>query len=195
MAVSWQFNKSLLLQNYFWIDGVKTLLLLRHAKSAWSDPRLDDHQRPLNGRGERAAKVMADHIARQAARPELILCSTAMRTRQTLAPVLKRLGPPAPPVSLEDGLYLASEQTLLGYLRAVPNDVSSVLLIAHNDGIGDLAKMLAGSGPPDALARLREKYPTGALATLRVPDRPWRDLAPGSAELVAFVLPRDLLGT
>ena len=66
---------------------MKTLLLLRHAKSAWSDPRLDDHDRPLNGRGERAAKAMADHIAREGPRPDLILCSTAMRTRQTLAPL------------------------------------------------------------------------------------------------------------
>lgn len=174
---------------------MKTLLLLRHAKSAWSDPRLADHERPLNGRGERAAKAMADHIAHQGLRPDLILCSTAMRTRQTLAPLLKRLEAPAPPISLEDGLYLASEQVLLAHLRAVPDDVSTVLLIAHNDGIGELARMLAGSGPAGALARLREKYPTGALATLQVAAGPWRDLAPGSAELVAFVRPRDLTVT
>jgi phosphohistidine phosphatase len=172
---------------------VKTLLLLRHAKSAWSDPRLDDHDRPLNGRGERSAKAMADHIARQGPRPDLILCSTAMRTRQTLEPLLKRLPAPAPPISLEDGLYLASEQLLLARLRAVPDAVSTVLLIGHNDGIGELAQMLAGSGPADALAKLREKYPTGTLATLQVPDGPWSDLAPGSTELVAFVRPRDLM--
>ena len=171
---------------------MKTLLLLRHAKSAWSDARLDDHDRPLNGRGERAAKAMADHIAGNAPRPDLILCSTAMRTRQTLAPLLKRLGSPAPPISLENGLYLASEDVLLAHLQAVGNDVSTALLIGHNDGIGQLAAALPGSGPPDALARLREKYPTGALAVLRLPDGPWRDLGPGSAELVEFVRPRDL---
>src|SRR6266849_3623881 len=125
----------------------KTILLLRHAKSAWSDPRLDDHERPLNRRGEQAAKAMADHIARREPRPELILCSTAMRTRQTLAPLVKLLD-------------------------------ATVLLIGHNDGIWHLAEALAGNGPAAALAALREKYPTGALATLRVPDGPWRDLAP-----------------
>jgi phosphohistidine phosphatase len=174
---------------------VKTILLLRHAKSAWSDARLDDHERPLSRRGEQAAKAMADHMARQGPRPDLILCSTAMRTRQTLAPLVKRLTAPAPPISLEKALYLASEETLLAHLKAVTDDVATVLLIAHNDGIWHLAEVLAGSGAADALASLREKYPTGTLATLRVPDRPWRDLALGSAELVAFVRPRDLAVT
>jgi phosphohistidine phosphatase len=174
---------------------MKTLLLLRHAKSAWSDPRLDDHDRPLNGRGERAAKAMADHIARRGPRPDLILCSTAMRTRQTLAPLLKRLGSPAPPISLENGLYLASEDALLARLQAVAGDMPTVLLIGHNDGIGQLAADLAGNGPPDALAALREKYPTGALAVLRMPDGSWSDLKVGSAKLLEFVRPRDLAVT
>jgi phosphohistidine phosphatase len=174
---------------------VKTLLLLRHAKSAWSDPRLDDHDRPLNGRGERAAKAMADHIARQGPHPDLILCSTAMRTRQTLAPLLKRLPSPAPPISLENGLYLASEDVLLARLQAVADDVPTVLLIGHNDGIGQLAADLAGSGPSEALAGVREKFPTGALATLRTPDGSWSDLKSGAAKLLDFVRPRDLAVT
>ena len=138
---------------------------------------------------------MADHLARLGPRPDLILCSTAVRTRQTLMPLLKRLADPAPPISLEDRLYLAAEDTLLNRLRLVPDEVSTVLLIAHNDGIARLAELLAGSGPPNVLAKLREKYTTGALATLRTPDGPWCDLAPGSAELVAFVRPRDLMVT
>jgi phosphohistidine phosphatase len=174
---------------------VKTLLLLRHAKSAWSDPKLDDHDRPLNGRGERAAKAVADHIAGQGLRPDLILCSTAIRTRQTLAPLIKRLGTPAPPISLESGLYLASEVALLARLQAVADDVPTLLLIGHNDGIGQLAADLAGSGPPEALSALREKYPTGALAVLGLRDGPWSDLQVGSAVLLNFVRPRDLAVT
>ncbi len=172
---------------------MKTILLLRHAKSAWSNPRLDDHDRPLNRRGERAAQAMADHIARRSPHPDLILCSTATRTRQTLAPLLKRLAGPAPPVSFERDLYLASEDTLLSHLQALSDDVSTALLIAHNDGIARLAEMLAGAGPADAMARLHEKYPTGALATLRAPDGRWRDLGPHAGELLAFVRPRDLI--
>jgi len=70
--------------------------------------------------------------------------------------------------------------------------VPTVLLIGHNDGIGQLAADLAGSGPPEALAALREKYPTGTLAVLQVPDGPWNDLEPGAAKLLHFVRPRDL---
>ena len=173
---------------------MKTVLLLRHAKSAWGQAGLDDHERPLNKRGERAAEAMAEHIVHNAPRPDLILCSTAVRTRQTLAPLVHRLANPAPPIALEKGLYLATEGELLVRLRAVPEEVRTVLLIGHNEGIGELANALAGDGEPATLARLHEKYPTGALATLRLGEVPWQDLAPGHADLVAFVRPRDISG-
>ncbi len=171
---------------------VKNILLLRHAKSAWSDLALSDHDRPLNRRGERAAKAIADHLAHHGPRPDLVLCSNAVRARQTLAPIIKRLGKTSPPVMLEDTLYLASESSLLARLQAVADDVATVLLVGHNDGIWRLAEMLAGHGPPARLAALEEKYPTGTLTTLRLPGGPWCDLAAGSGELVAFTLPRDL---
>ena len=171
---------------------MKTLLLLRHAKSAWGQPGLDDHERPLNKRGERAAEIMAEYIVHNAPRPGLILCSTAVRTRQTLAPLVHRLANPAPPIALEKGLYLATERELLVRLRAVPEEVRTVLLIGHNEGIGELARALAGDGEPNLLARLLEKFPTAALATLRLGEFPWQDLAPGQAELLAFVRPRDV---
>jgi phosphohistidine phosphatase len=171
---------------------VKTILLLRHAKSAWDDATLQDHDRPLSGRGERAAKAVADHLSSHGPRPDLILCSTATRTRQTLAPLVKALEAPAPPIALEKGLYLASEDALLERLQALPEEVGTVLLIGHNDGIGELAADLAGKGPRDALAALRTKFPTGALATLRLPSGPWSALAPGACELVDFVRPRDI---
>jgi phosphohistidine phosphatase len=173
---------------------VKTILLLRHAKSAWGQPGLDDHERPLNKRGARAAEAMADHIVRKAPRPDLVLCSTAVRTRQTLAPLVQRLVPPAPPIALEKSLYLAPEAILLARLQAVPDDIRTVLLIGHNEGIGELAEALAGTGDPRALDRLHEKYPTGALATFEIPDGSWRELAPGEGDLLSFVRPRDLEG-
>lgn len=172
--------------------AIKTILLLRHAKSGWDDPGLDDHERPLSKRGERAAETMAEHIVHNAPRPDLILCSTAVRTRQTLAPLVHRLANPAPPIALEKGLYLATERELLVRLRAVGEEVRTVLLIGHNEGIGELASALAGDGEPALLARLHEKFPTAALATLRLGEGPWQDLAPGHAELLAFVRPRDV---
>ena len=124
----------------------KTILLLRHAKSAWGHAALADHDRPLNRRGERAAEAMADHIVRHTPRPDMILCSTATRTRQTLAPLVLRLAAPAPPIALEKSLYLASEDALLARLQAVPDHVGTVLMIGHNDGIWRLAETLGGQG-------------------------------------------------
>jgi phosphohistidine phosphatase len=171
---------------------LKTIFLLRHAKSAWSDPRLGDHDRPLSARGERAAEAMAAHIARLKPRPELMICSTALRTRQTLAPVVKKLGPSAPPIALEDDLYLATEDMLVSRLHALSESVKSVLLIGHNDGIWHLAERLAGHGPAALRQELAQKFPTGALATLRFGDQPWAELDWGTAKLAAFVRPRDL---
>ena len=173
---------------------MKSILLLRHAKSAWDQPGLDDHDRPLNRRGERAAEAMAIHIVRNVPRPDLILCSTAVRTRQTLAPLVYRLTAPAPPIALERGLYLASASALLDRLRALEEEVGTVLLIGHNGGIGELAENLAGSGRATDLTALRTKYPTGTLAMMRAPAALWSGLTLGSAELLSFVRPRDLLG-
>jgi phosphohistidine phosphatase len=166
--------------------------LLRHAKSAWGDPRLADHDRPLNGRGERAAEVMARYVASQAPRPDLILCSTAVRARQTLAPLVPLLAPPAPPIALERGLYLASEDALLARLRALPQETGTVLLVGHNEGLWHFAVELTGNGKPGPVGALKEKFPTGALAILEVPIDRWEQLAPSSATLVVFVRPRDL---
>ena len=106
-----------------------------------------------------------------------------------------KLGEFFPPISLENGLYLASEEVLLAHIRAAADEVPTVLLIGHNDGIGQLAADLADSGPPEALAAMRAKFPTGALAVLHVPDGPWSDLKPGTGKLLAFVRPRDLAVT
>jgi phosphohistidine phosphatase len=174
---------------------VKTVLLLRHAKSAWDHAGLADHERPLNQRGERTAEAMAEHIAKKSPRPDLILCSTAKRSRQTLDPLVHRLAAPAPPILLEKGLYLASEAALLARLQDAPAAAGTVLLIGHNDGIWQLAEVLAGRGRAGLLASLHDKFPTGALATLRAPIERWPDLLAGSAELLAYIRPRDLVAS
>jgi phosphohistidine phosphatase len=153
---------------------------------------LGDHDRPLSGRGERAAEAIAAHIARLTPRPDLALCSTALRTRQTLAPLIKKLGPSAPPIALEKDLYLAPEEMLLKRLQSLPESVNTVLLIGHNDGIWHLAERLAAGGPADLRETLAQKFPTGALATLRVASQPWAELNWGAAKLAGFVRPRDL---
>jgi phosphohistidine phosphatase len=167
---------------------MKRLYLLRHAKSSWDDPTLADHDRPLAPRGRRAAKVMAEHLRREGIAPELVLCSPSRRTRQTLKRLAPGLGKNAD-VLIEPELYAASAAALLEVLHEVPGELESVMLIGHNPGIQDLALSLAGTG--SEIPRLRGKFPTAALTTLELSGT-WRELAPGSAELVSFVKPKEL---
>jgi phosphohistidine phosphatase len=167
---------------------MKRLYLLRHAKSSWKDTSLPDHDRPLNGRGRRAAKAMARHMREHGIEPELVLCSTARRARETLERIEPGLDTRA--VHLEPDLYAASAHALLERLRGVPDTVESVLLIGHNPGLQDLALELARPG--SAADELAEKYPTAALATLAFEASTWRELDRGTAELVELVRPRDL---
>jgi phosphohistidine phosphatase len=168
---------------------VKRLYLLRHAKSSWDDASLPDHERPLAPRGKKAAKAMAGHLRKEGVRPELVLCSSSVRTRETLARIAKAIGDDAP-VEFEQGLYGAGAEGLLERLRAVPAGVASVLLIGHNPAMQELALDLAGGGAERG--SLEEKFPTGALATLEFDVETWAELQPGRGELVAFMVPREL---
>jgi phosphohistidine phosphatase len=166
---------------------MKRLYLLRHAKSSWKDTSLPDHDRPLAGRGRRAAKAIARHMQDHGIEPELVLCSTAQRARETLDKIERALGAP---VRFEDDLYAASAPALLERLQRVPATVESVMLIGHNPGLQDLALDLAR--PSRTVGELAAKYPTAALATLAFPGSSWQELDHDSAELVALVRPREL---
>jgi phosphohistidine phosphatase len=124
----------------------------------------------------------------QAIAPDLVLCSTARRARETTERIQSSLG--TAPVIHEPGLYGASATSLLERLRSVPDEIASVLIVGHNPAIGDLAVDLARPSPErQALA---VKFPTASLAELGVPISAWRDLDHNRAELVAFIRPRDL---
>jgi phosphohistidine phosphatase len=166
-----------------------TVYLLRHAKSSWSDPTLPDQERPLTRRGRRDAKRIAKHLVRLGIKPELVLCSAAERTRETLELVRPALGATST-VRLEAALYAASADKLLERLHAVPEQVASVMLIGHNPGLHDLALALASAGTE--LERLEAKFPTAALATLTLPKATWGRLSQADAVLAAYVVPKQL---
>jgi len=132
---------------------------------------------------------LAAHLATSDVRPAVVLCSSSLRTRETLAAILPALGD-ALEIRIERTLYGAGAAQLLERLRQVPNRASSVMLVGHNPGIQDLALGLAMSGP--ALAALREKFPTGALATVEVNVGRWRDVDDGKATAAVLVTPRSL---
>ena len=166
----------------------KTLYLLRHAKSSWEDPTLADHDRPLAPRGRRASKTIANYLRRQPSTPRLVLCSSSERTRETLKRISAGLRGVVE-VRIEERLYRASAGGLLERLQGVDGRLDSVMLIGHYPAVQELALSLAGGGVDNR--RLAEKFPTAGLATLAFRGS-WDELAPGAAELVAFVTPKEL---
>jgi phosphohistidine phosphatase len=171
-------------------SGHHWLHLLRHAKSSWADAGLDDHDRLLAPRGEKAVRRIGEHLAGDAHPPELVLCSSARRTTMTLAGIAGAL-PAGVETSIEDALYGASGAELLERLRRISDDVDDVMLIGHNPGLEDLAELLVGAGDPALRAQLATKYPTGALATMSFTGS-WAALGPGRVTLEGYVVPRDL---
>lgn len=168
---------------------MKQLFILRHAKSSWSDARRKDHDRPLNKRGKRAASLIGAHMAQRGYRPDNILCSSSLRTRETLDLVRPFLGDDIP-VRIEERLYLATASQLLTCLRGLPADRSSVLLIGHNPGLEDLVALLRD--PATSPVGVPAKFPTAALAVFDLPVTDWARIDAGMGTLVELTKPRDL---
>ena len=170
------------------MSSSKRLFVLRHAKSSWDDPALDDHERPLAPRGRRAVEAIAAHLSAAGIDPELVLCSSSRRTRETLAGVGV-----AGEHLIEPALYGASCEEIMARLRQLPPDVSSVMLVGHNPAAQILVLRLTnhdGHGVEDpARDQVKRKFPTGALATLAF-DCEWSELAPGCARLEEFTSPK-----
>ena len=162
---------------------MKTLHLLRHAKSDWEDGALGDHERPLAPRGIKAARRLAEHLENAPLEVGLVLCSTAKRTRETLELILPALG--KVDVRFEDDLYGAEAGALEARLRRLPRKVGAVLVVAHNPGLEELASLLLGPRGPGHL-------PTGALASLRFPTDAWGSIRAVAAEPIGFVTPEEL---
>jgi phosphohistidine phosphatase len=164
------------------------LLLLRHAKSSWDRLELADHDRPLAPRGRRAAAALGEHLRQLPAPPQLVLCSSAARTVETLQRIRFAL-PRDTKVEIEEGLYGADAGELLARVRRLPSNVARAMLIGHNPGIGDLALALAGHGDRTARASMAAKFPTGAVALLAIAEA-WPAVRPGVATLEQYWTPR-----
>jgi phosphohistidine phosphatase len=177
------------------VTGAKQLYILRHAKSSWDDQLAPDHDRALAARGRRAVVLIAEYMRDHEVDPQLVLCSSARRTRETLEGVL----PGHRGAQIEPGLYGASAGELLDRLHRVPAAVSSVLVVGHNPSVQKLVLKLTGAAvpagrwdePESPLQLIERKFPTGALATLAFDGR-WSDLSAGGARLIDYVRPKAL---
>ena len=172
------------------MSPTRRLLLLRHAKAEPGEPEQDDHERALAARGRRDAERMGEAMSERGLAPEQVLCSSAQRTRETLDRILPYL-PSGLTLTLDQRLYLASAEEILARVALVDARVRCLLVVGHNPGIAALAEWLAGKRASAAAARLRRKFPTGALAEIVVDSARWRDLAPAGATLASFLTPRD----
>ena len=168
----------------------RQLLLLRHAKAVIGEG-LEDFDRPLAERGEKASKVIGRYMAENRLVPDLVLCSPARRTTQTWEIAAREL--PATEVQLVEDLYdFGSGGELLAVIRALGGTARRLLLVTHNPATQNLALALAGSGDKALRRQMLDKYPTAGLAVLAFPGPDWSTTAEGEGHLDAFIRPRDL---
>jgi len=172
-------------------DPNRRILILRHAKSDWASGATSDFDRPLNGRGRRAAAAMGAFLADECPVPSLVLCSAARRAVETWS-IIALQWPAAPEATLERSLYLAETDELLKRLRGLADDIETVCLMGHHPGYDGLAIALAADQAAPEVTSMRMKFPTAALADLSYSGR-WADLNPGMARLNRFVRPKDLV--
>ncbi|MBP6011247.1 MAG: histidine phosphatase family protein [Alphaproteobacteria bacterium] len=174
---------------------MKTVYILRHAKSDWAEAGLKDHERPLNDRGREAAPKMGAYLKAKRYKPSLVLCSTARRTVETCDLIKLSLGAGVT-VTFEEALYLAEVRQLVERLRRLDDDIETVMIIGHNPGLEQLANGLPASPSTDEEERLhrrmREKFSTCALAVIKLPVKTWREVKMGSGTLKDFMRPKDL---
>lgn len=171
---------------------MKTLTLLRHAKSGWDDPVARDFDRPLNPKGQRAAAMMGRHLKAEGLEFDHVVASPAARVVETLAQVATGYGSDLAP-HWDQRLYLASAATLLDVIHELPAGADRVLFSGHNPGLEELVLLLcADNALRDSVA---VKFPTASLAEMRFDVADWRDVKPGKAELLRFTRPRDLDST
>ncbi|WP_135506600.1 SixA phosphatase family protein [Roseovarius aestuariivivens] len=161
---------------------MKTLILMRHGKSSWGDPALDDHDRPLNDRGVASVEALGNWLRERGHLPDRALVSTARRTHETFRGLGLDCAEDA-----QRALYLAEPDTMLETLRKAEGD--TVLMIGHNPGIGWLAQDLVTAAPDHPRF---EDYPTGATLVVRFDVGNWSEVRPGRGEAVDFIVPRDL---
>ena len=161
---------------------MRTLYLLRHAKSSWKDVTLPDFDRPLKDRGRKAAKRIGKYLTREKLSDPLVLCSPAMRTRETAEIVLKHAHLRVE-VRYEERIYEASLRDLLLVVSEIPDDKQVVIMIGHNPGFEELLAYLTGEG---------RRMPTAALVKIKFDVESWTDIKEDQGTLVWFVTPKEL---
>ena len=170
---------------------MKRLAVLRHAKSSWDHPDLEDFDRPLNDRGWKAARKIGSALAGREFDFDCILASTAARVRETIEGVAEKFDLRAA-VQFEPRIYLAEVEQLLEIVRELPENVHRPLLVGHNPGLERLLSLLAVDDEDPVYRRIAHNFPTGAFALIELPQDRWRKIEPGSGRIIDLILPKEL---
>ncbi len=171
---------------------MKKLILLRHGKSSWEDPALDDHDRPLNRRGKAAVPTIGAWLQNRHHDPDTVLCSSSKRTVETAERVGTEMSAMPQPV-IEPELYHASPDMMLDRLRQLPETCSTVMMIGHQPGIGSLTRRLSNGLENRRCRRAFEHFPTAAAAVLEIDLQDWSGLTYTMASFIDFAKPRELM--
>ncbi len=164
---------------------MKTLYLLRHAKSSWDNEELSDHQRPLNSRGQQDAPKMGQWLAAQVKPPQLIICSDAVRTRQTIEPILKAWQLPEDVLRMEPLLYHASNDVLWDIVQECDNDIDRLLIVGHNPGLTEFANSLCK-------AFRTENIPTSGFLACSFDVSKWEQVEACEGAFETYQFPKNL---
>jgi phosphohistidine phosphatase len=170
---------------------MRRLIVFRHAKAERSFPGASDIDRALAPEGRADAAVMGAYMARHDVRPDRVLVSPAVRTRQTWD-VVRPAFAAAPPVDVVDRIYDATPQALSAVIAEAPDSARALMLVGHNPGLQELAAMLVATGDIETRERLRESLPTSGLAVIDFAFERWSDLHPHSGRLERFVSPKTI---
>lgn len=161
---------------------MKKLFLVRHAKSSWDDPSLDDIDRPLNDRGKKNAPEMGERLKKQGIRPDLLIASPARRAHGTAIKLSKKIGYPKEEIIINDGLYHGSDDMLIDIVRTLPDSAESIMLFGHNPGFTYFANQLCNINI--------NNIPTAGIVAIDFHIDAWRDVDFGKGELVFFDYPK-----
>lgn len=170
---------------------MKTLTLLRHAKSAWDDPAARDFDRPLNRKGRKAACLVGAELRELGLGFDRVVASPAARVVETLADFGEGYGAPISAI-FDERIYLASVATLLEVIHETDDAADRLLIVGHNPGLERLAILLSRDEGEGLRGRMAAKYPTATVAEISLPVQHWRDVALGTGRVERFIRPRDL---
>ena len=170
---------------------MKTIFLLRHAKSSWNKPELDDFERPLAPRGIKSAEKIGKYLKKEKLLPDIIYCSKAVRAKETWE-LVNRIVKKKNNINYKNKLYMANFSDFLNIIKETKDNFKSLMLISHNPGIENFALEIIKNKESEKYKNIDYKYPTGALSIIKFNIKKWNEVTSSTGEIYEFIKPKEL---